>query len=274
MDAFSRLSRSRSSCPPRPLAGGLGAVAGPSRLGQGSPGGRLERRGLGREPRIPAGASRAPEPPRRDEEPGQALHARASSRCAAHSTVEFPNVDPIYHNVFSVSPANRFDLGLYRSGGSKEKTFDEPGLVRVYCNIHPQMVGFVMVVDSDFAAVTGPDGAFRFDGVPPGSYVVHAWHEEGAEVGSPSRCARGATTPLAVRHRRLRPSAASRTRTSTARTIRRTRTTRTMSATEAPASPGLTARRETSASGAEASAARAAAFSLTLKIFAAAALLS
>src|SRR6478735_6809808 len=85
-----------------------------------------------------------------------------------HSTVEFPNVDPIYHNVFSVSGANRFDLGLYKSGASKEKTFEEPGLVRVYCNIHPQMVGFVMVVDSDRSEVTGPDGAFRFDGIAPG----------------------------------------------------------------------------------------------------------
>jgi plastocyanin len=103
-----------------------------------------------------------------------------------HSSVEFPNVDPIYHNVFSVSGGNRFDLGLYKSGASKEKTFEEPGLVRVYCNIHPQMVGFVMVVDSDHSAVTGPDGAFRFDGIAPGSYVVHAWHEEGgAEVKVP-----------------------------------------------------------------------------------------
>src|SRR4051812_44863255 len=65
-----------------------------------------------------------------------------------HATVEFPNADPIYHNVFSVSGANRFDLGLYKSGATKGKSFDEPGLVRVYCNIHPQMVGFVMVVDS------------------------------------------------------------------------------------------------------------------------------
>src|ERR1022692_521008 len=52
------------------------------------------------------------------------------------SEVDFPNVDPIYHNVFSVSPSNRFDLGLYRSGGSKAKRFDESGVVRVYCNIH------------------------------------------------------------------------------------------------------------------------------------------
>jgi len=97
------------------------------------------------------------------------------------ATVQFPNADSIYHNAFSVSGQNRFDLGLYRSGASREKKFEEPGLVRVYCNIHPQMVGFVMVVDSDFGAVTGSDGAFRFDEVPAGSHTVRVWHEEAGE---------------------------------------------------------------------------------------------
>ena len=99
--------------------------------------------------------------------------------------VSFPNVDPIFHNVFSVSGENRFDLGLYRSGRSKEKTFSAPGLVRVYCNIHPQMVGYVRVVDSSFSAVTGPDGAFAFDGVPAGARVVKAWCEAGGEASEP-----------------------------------------------------------------------------------------
>lgn len=118
-----------------------------------------------------------------------------------NSTVEFPNADPIYHNVFSVSGGNRFDLGLYRSGASKPKTFEEAGLVRVYCNIHPQMVGFVMVVDSDFVAVTPPSGAFELSNVPAGSHVLKVWHEEaqselsvpitvkaaGADAGAPIR---------------------------------------------------------------------------------------
>lgn len=98
------------------------------------------------------------------------------------ASVDFPNADPIYHNVFSVSGANRFDLGLYRSGASKAKQFEQAGLVRVYCNIHPQMVGFIMVVNSDFAAVTGPDGKFRFDGVPVGSWTLKAWHDEAGET--------------------------------------------------------------------------------------------
>jgi plastocyanin len=114
------------------------------------------------------------------------------------STVDFPNVDPVYHNVFSVSGGNRFDLGLYRGGSSKSKKFDETGLVRVYCNIHPQMVGFVMIVDTDYAAVTGRDGAFRFDDLPPGSYVVKAWHEEGGETSQPVTVRSGAETPLSL----------------------------------------------------------------------------
>ena len=110
--------------------------------------------------------------------------------------VDFPNADAIYHNVFSVSPANRFDLGLYRSGGSKQERFEQTGLVRVYCNIHPQMVGFVMVVDSDFAAVTGPDGAFRFENVPPGTWTVKVWNEEGGEASSPVAVSAAAQTPV------------------------------------------------------------------------------
>ncbi len=117
-----------------------------------------------------------------------------------NGTVQFPNADAIYHNVFSVSGVNRFDLGLYRSGVSKEKKFEDPGLVRVYCNIHPQMVGFVMVVDSDFAAVTGPGGSFRFADVPPGAHVVKVWHEEAEETqATPVTVQAGPGSPLTIR---------------------------------------------------------------------------
>jgi plastocyanin len=113
-------------------------------------------------------------------------------------TVEFPNNDPVYHNVFSVSGSNRFDLGLYRSGASKSRSFDEPGLVRVYCNIHPQMVGFLMVVDSPFAAVTDRDGAFRFEGVPAGTWTLKAWHEEGTEASAPITVPLSGSEPLTI----------------------------------------------------------------------------
>jgi plastocyanin len=114
-------------------------------------------------------------------------------------TVSFPNEDPIYHNVFSVSGANRFDLGLYRSGASKTRTFSTAGLVRVYCNIHPQMVGFVMVVDSDFFAVTGPDGAFRLEGIPAGRHRIRAWHEGGAEDAREIVVGEGSVGPVTLR---------------------------------------------------------------------------
>jgi plastocyanin len=113
-------------------------------------------------------------------------------------TVEFPNNDPVYHNVFSVSGPNRFDLGLYRSGASKSRAFMEPGLVRVYCNIHPQMVGFLMVVDSDFAVVTDRNGAFRFEGVPAGTWTLKAWHEEGSETSVPIAVPAAGEAPLKV----------------------------------------------------------------------------
>lgn len=116
-----------------------------------------------------------------------------------NAEVDFPNVDPIFHNVFSVSPSNRFDLGLYRSGNSKAKKFDEPGVVRVYCNIHPQMVGFVLVVDSDFWAVTGPDGAFRFEGVPAGNWQLRVWQEEGGESRLPVAVRARAESSVAAR---------------------------------------------------------------------------
>ncbi|MFN2386615.1 MAG: carboxypeptidase regulatory-like domain-containing protein [Thermoanaerobaculia bacterium] len=113
--------------------------------------------------------------------------------------VEFPNSDPIFHNVFSVSGPNRFDLGLYRSGTSKTRRFDAPGLVRVYCNIHPQMVGFVMVVDSDVSAVTGPDGSFRLANVPPGTYTLRSWHEEAGASQTTVAVRPGNDSPVALR---------------------------------------------------------------------------
>lgn len=133
------------------------------------------------------------EGPRREDGPGAAVRMAQESKrftprvlvVPRRGTVEFPNNDPVYHNVFSVSGANRFDLGLYRSGASRSRSFAEPGLVRVYCNIHPQMVGFLVVVDTDFAAITDRDGAFHFEGVPPGSWTLKAWHEEGTETSAP-----------------------------------------------------------------------------------------
>ena len=93
------------------------------------------------------------------------------------STVRFPNHDPFNHNVFSVSEPNSFDLGLYGRGEAKSHTFDHPGLVRVYCNVHPRMVAYVLVMENRYYAQPGTDGSFAIDNVPAGRYRLHVWHE-------------------------------------------------------------------------------------------------
>jgi plastocyanin len=95
--------------------------------------------------------------------------------------VEFPNQDSIFHNVFSVSGENRFDLDLYKKPKSASKVFDHPGIVRIYCNIHPQMSGFVLVRDNPFWARVGADGSFQIAEVPAGTWVAKAWHERSGE---------------------------------------------------------------------------------------------
>jgi plastocyanin len=96
-------------------------------------------------------------------------------------TVEFPNEDPIFHNVFSVSGDNRFDLDLYKRPKSGSWTFQRPGIVRVYCNIHPQMSAVVVVRDNPYFVKAGEDGSFTIDGVPSGRYALRAWHERGGD---------------------------------------------------------------------------------------------
>ena len=93
------------------------------------------------------------------------------------STVRFPNHDPFNHNVFSVSDPNSFDLGLYGRGEAKSYTFDHPGLVRVYCNVHPRMVAYVQVMENRYYAQPANDGSFAIDNVPAGRYRLHVWHE-------------------------------------------------------------------------------------------------
>ncbi len=97
-------------------------------------------------------------------------------------SVEFPNADKVYHNVFSASGENHFDLDLYKGGKSGAQTFQHPGLVRVYCNIHPQMSAFVLVRDNPFWARVGPDGTFSIEGVPAGTWTLKAWHERAGET--------------------------------------------------------------------------------------------
>jgi plastocyanin len=92
------------------------------------------------------------------------------------TTVEFPNMDSVYHNVFSQSSGNSFDLGLYNStAAAKVHTFNEAGSVDIYCNIHPQMAASILVVPNRHFAKVRPDGSFEIEDVPAGKRKVVAW---------------------------------------------------------------------------------------------------
>jgi plastocyanin len=94
------------------------------------------------------------------------------------SRVIFPNQDPILHNVFSVSPGNAFDLGFYRAQAGKEKRFEQAGVVRVFCNVHQDMVGYIVVLDTPFYTSPAADGSFALGGLPRGPGRLTVWHEQ------------------------------------------------------------------------------------------------
>ncbi len=93
------------------------------------------------------------------------------------STVEFPNLDPYFHNVFSYSKTKKFDLGRYEQGKSKPVTFDKPGLVKIFCEIHYSMRAYLHVLATPYFAVSDEHGAFSIAGVKPGIYTLHVWQE-------------------------------------------------------------------------------------------------
>jgi plastocyanin len=100
----------------------------------------------------------------------------------AGTTVEFPNRDRVFHNVFSFHDGKRFDLGMYPVGTVRNVTFGEPGLSRIFCNIHPNMAAYVMAVDSEYFAVSDSSGRFLIPAVPPGTHIYHAWHPGGTTL--------------------------------------------------------------------------------------------
>jgi plastocyanin len=92
-------------------------------------------------------------------------------------TVSFPNRDVIYHNVWSLSKTKPFDLGTYKAPEERSVTFDKPGLVKVFCNIHPEMILTVLVMQNSHYAITKKNGSFKLDNIPPGDYQLRVWVE-------------------------------------------------------------------------------------------------
>jgi plastocyanin len=112
------------------------------------------------------------------------------------TTVDFPNSDRIYHNVFSLSKTKTFDLGRYAAGRSQSVRFDRPGIVRVFCDIHSHMNAFILVFNHRFFDVTDADGRYRIDNIPPGTYNVVAWNEGLASEPRAASVPDGGTTEL------------------------------------------------------------------------------
>jgi plastocyanin len=115
------------------------------------------------------------------------------------STVDFPNYDRVFHNVFSLSTPKSFDLGLYRKGKSKSVRFDRPGLVQVYCNIHPHMAAFLMVVDSARHTAADSEGVMTLRGIPAGRQNIQGWNSRGGMWARNVTVRPGRTTPVSVR---------------------------------------------------------------------------
>lgn len=97
-------------------------------------------------------------------------------------TVEFPNRDPFYHNVFSLSKAQSFDLGRYPTNASKSVEFDQAGIVKIFCHIHADMSAVILVLDNPYFGVPAEDRRYSIEGIPPGEYEVVAWHQRARRI--------------------------------------------------------------------------------------------
>ena len=116
------------------------------------------------------------------------------------STVDFPNDDPFFHNVFSLSSAAAFNLGRYPRGQSKPQKFLKTGLVKVFCDIHSHMSASILVLDHPYFTIPGTDGNYEIRNVPPGQYTIVGWHERVGERTASVRveAGRAATVDLTV----------------------------------------------------------------------------
>ena len=114
------------------------------------------------------------------------------------STIEFPNDDPIYHNVFSLSSAGTFNLGRFPRGQSRAQSLVKTGVVKVYCQIHSHMSATIMVFDHPFFTIPELDGNFELPNVPAGDYVLVGWHERVGERTAVVHVERGKPTAVTL----------------------------------------------------------------------------
>ncbi len=126
------------------------------------------------------------------------------------TTVDFPNDDSILHNVFSLSKARRFDLDIYKPGKSKSVTFRNPGLVRIYCNLHPEMTCSVLVLNNPFFETTDENGRCIITGIPDGSFALRTWQELGGGARVPVKLEGNRVVQLKLESREQRRSLAHR----------------------------------------------------------------
>lgn len=94
------------------------------------------------------------------------------------TTVDFPNLDPFFHNVFSYSKIKKFDLGRYPQGSSARVTFDKPGITKVFCEIHASMRAYIHVLETPYFTVSNIKGQFSIDSIPAGDYTLTVWQED------------------------------------------------------------------------------------------------
>jgi hypothetical protein len=127
--------------------------------------------------RAPGGAFELPEPGRAAMDQRDQAFVPHVLAITVGSTVDFPNSDVTFHNVFSLSRARAFDLGRYSRGRSKSVRFDRPGVVQVFCDIHSHMSAYILVFAHHYFAVTDRTGDFSINGIPPGTYTLAVWHE-------------------------------------------------------------------------------------------------
>ena len=162
------IRRSQSATEARPASAGLGAAP---------------RRPVEFRPAVvyldsaPSGAFELPEPGRAAMDQRDQTFVPHVLAITVGTTVDFPNSDVTFHNVFSLSKTKTFDLGRYSRGKSKAIRFDRPGVVQVFCDIHSHMSAYILVFAHRYFALTDTSGRFAIAGVPPGVYTLAVWHE-------------------------------------------------------------------------------------------------